>query len=232
MSNTHYYGAAYGPQSSHVNCWISKETGEIVTNYNLADHTGDHPFTRASRKQYPFLIEMETKAIEEAVHKMLYGQARRRDTAIEKFQYAFLVTWGRGGSSVHIDEEPGCSCTQNGYGFSAEDLEEIDRLQIPFVDTRTVPDKIAAAMIGFPMWPSKPDRADNAPWGPISYAPIPVLAALYARIGATVKHIELAEINAEQFRSYSTRERLAVEGFQHNDPVKLGTAMMMAREEN
>jgi hypothetical protein len=59
-------------------------------------------------------------------------------------------------------------------------------LGIQVIDTTTIPDSEITATPMFPMASMTPD---DPPWGSCSYAPVAVVAALYAALGATLYNI-------------------------------------------
>lgn len=204
------FGLAWSSSSpAHVNVWLETEadgTDKLTVSYNLMDSTGDHPFPKrkpTGKKLAPLwkeLCECRDKAIAQAREKRDYAAARSKGPKGGRFEFAYLATWGRGGTTVYFDEKPDGSARLHGYGFSDDELAQIDALGIPFIDSRTIPDDRICNAISLPMAPDKPDRHDAAPWGPLSRCPLDVLAWLYADLGATVRNITPRRPAAEELR--------------------------------
>lgn len=227
----HYFGSHWSEtvQGLHTGVWLDENGAETAATYNVMDSTGDHDVSKIRRKDAKIKKEIKTSyalALKNAEERKAYADARRVDTSFEHLQYCFLVTKGRGGVSWYKDESPDSRSKVSGYAITEDELREIDRLGIPFVDSTTIPDDLIIKTIGFPMFPSKPEESDTAPWGSLSVAPISVVAALYARIGATVRNITLAELSDDMFRSNSAKEALAIQGWFGNRPELIGEAMM------
>lgn len=141
--------------------------------------------------------------------EMAYAAARRRDTAFKDFEFAFLVTWGLGGTTVHNDYSKDSTSQLQGYGFNEAEVAEIDRLGIPFIDKRCVrEDILVAASICGPLAPSRPNETDPAPWHALSAVPVPVLAAWWSRHGAIVRNVT-PDFNALSNMGERQREILA-----------------------
>lgn len=213
-----------------ASCWIDDQ-GIVTKSYNMSDHTGEHSRVRAKDKARA--IEIKSAMVEaekEARAKMAYAAARKRETTIKNLEYAFLVTNGRGGHTIYADQAPDQTSRIEGYGLTVEEIAEIDRLKIPFIDSKVIPDNLIYYTISFPMPPSRPNQYDAAPWGGMSNCPIPILAACYARLGATVRNVELPELRKEDFRTLSQKEDLALRGFWWNNEEMVSTAMLMENE--
>jgi|WetSurMetagenome_2_1015567.scaffolds.fasta_scaffold285514_2 hypothetical protein len=208
-------------------------SGEIISlEYNMSDHSGYHAVNDPHPAGIEIIAELNSMAavaILDAQVKHAYRMERRRETDFSQFRYAFLATWGRGGSTVYHDEQPDCSSELQGYGFTDVELDEINRLSIPFVDTRTMPFKSACATMRLPMWPSKLHKADSAPWSSLSYAPVPKLAYLYKALGATVRNLEVQVVLPEELRGMQDWEAKALAGYTTGNSTLLMEAMMEAR---
>lgn len=236
-----FMGHAWSDSRSYSAHATVNRDGKVVgrREYNIMDGTGGHDIYRphkAARPYLPQLKELVGKAIGDALAKKDYRAARRRDTKFPDLAFAFLVTSGRGGHSIYIDSDPDSSSTLSGYGLEGKDqdhLAEIDRLGIPYIDSRTVPDdKIVGATFNFPMYPNKPGKADPAPWGGMSFAPIPVIAWMYHSIGAIVRNVEMVKPEPGQLRSLKDYERIGLIGYTSGNEGMVGAAMMMARQES
>ena len=213
---------------------VVHEDGRIERTYNIGDSTGEHQLgdghvTNPVRlKELADLIEL---AVEDGKRELAYRLARRRQTEVESLQYAFLVTVGRGGHTIYQDEEPGCESQLQGYGLSPDELLEIARLQIPFVNTTTIPDKRAMLMLRLPMWPAKPGKFDSPPWGGMSFAPIEVIAWLYMKLGATVAHIVMRPPAPGELRDMTLGERTALKGWVSGQESMVAEGMMLCHME-
>jgi hypothetical protein len=233
-----YFGSANsaGYQAGYsVYAWVNTATGKpTAVTYNLSDSTGDHPVAGLGRRKdldsnlVAAIRAAAQQAIDKAKEAMAYAKARSRDTTEKDLEFAFLVTEGRGGHSIYMDEASDSTSTLQGYGLSAERLAEIHRLHIPFVDTGTIPDELAHHMISMPMWPGKPEKFDRAPWGSMSYAPIEVAAWMYQALGATVYHITPRKPLPEELRNLSPKEAKAMRGWLTNDEGMVAEAMLMS----
>lgn len=226
-----------GEFNAMVTVTVAMESGLVESSYyNLGDRSGDHLFgsryTANAELLQPELRAMRLEAMADAQKKRVYSIARRRDTPIENLRYAFLVSQGRGGHTIWCDEDPGCESQIQGYGLTPEELAEIDRLRIPYVDTRTIPDKHLGALLALPIWPPKPHKADPAPWGGLSYAPIEVLGALHEKLGAIVRNITCRMPRQDEIRPMKSWEAACLRAFLAGDEVGVGLAMQAAREED
>lgn len=221
-------GSAWG-ENGHVFLSVDEFTGELIhREYNLSDSTGPHAIEhphKAGRAILPEIKLMAKQALDKAVKAFQYRAERRKDTSFEKLQFAFLATWGRGGHIIYMDESNDSSSTLSGYGFTTEELAEIDRLGIPFVDSRSIPDDLICQTISFPMYPGKPDQAENAPWGGFSYAPIDVCAWLYQSLGATVRNITPRAPLESELRNCSSAEVKAFRGYTSGNTAMLAEGM-------
>lgn len=233
-----FMGHAWSDSRSYSAHVTVNRDGKVVgrREYNIMDGTGGHDIYhphQAAKHLIPQLKELVGKAIGDALAKKDYRAARRRDTHMPSLAFAFLATSGRGGHSIHVDSDPDSSSTISGYGLTMEVLQEIDRLGIPYIDTTTVPnDKIVGATFNFPMYPNKPGKADPAPWGGMSFAPIPVIAWMYHSIGAIVRNVEMVKPEPGQLRSLKDYERIGLIGYTSGNEGMVGAAMMMARQES
>lgn len=229
---TDVHGFAYGEGFS-VHVQVDRLTGEILyESYNMSDSTGDHRTRyphKPGRAKLPEIKAAVVKAIGEARERIEYKNVRRRDTEFSDLRFAFLVTWGRGGHSVYMDEDAQSSSTLQGYGLTPEEIAEIDRLGIPFVDTRTIPDDKILAVLSLPMWEQKLGKHDPAPWGGMSYAPVEVLAYMYRSLGATVRNITPRKPEAHELRNMHQWEKNALVGYTSGNEVMLMEAMIEAR---
>lgn len=91
---------------------------------------------------------------------------------------------GRGGWTLH----PRSGVTVSNYvGMDSCYPRACIMMGIPVIDSTTIPDSEISQSILFPMAAINPDLP---PWGSCSYAPVAVVAALYAAIGATLYHIK------------------------------------------
>ena len=237
MKNQNVMGMEFGSIGSihpHVAVWITSD-GEITSEvYNLSDSTGGHEFDKPHLNIGPILdglLDLRSKALATAVSKLQYREARRRVTTVENLEFAYLACQGRGGHTIYVDEERDSQCQIQGYGLRPEELAEIDRLGIPYVDTRTVPDANLGMLIRLPMWPGKPDKFDPAPWGGMSFAPIEVLAWMHQQIGSTVRNVAPRKPEPGQIRDMHKWEMAAIRGYQTGDTALLSSAMSAARGE-
>lgn len=226
-----YYGCdcrGNGPES--VSVWTNPDGIITAESYNLSDHKGERSF-RGLRRSNPLraeLLALRDKARAKCVTHRNYLLARLRPTEFAELRFAFLVTWGRGGHSIYSDSAPASSSKLSGYGLNESQLSEIDRLGIPLIDSRGVPDTRIYDTVSFPIPPSRPDQFDAAPWGPLSTAPIEVIAGLYASIGATVRNITPAGPDVlSQVRGWNRKESLAYVGWVSNRPDMVGQAMSL-----
>jgi hypothetical protein len=91
---------------------------------------------------------------------------------------------GRGGWTLH--PKPGVQVSNYG-DMESEYPQACLILGIPVIDSTTIPDsKITVT----PMFPMASLTPDDPPWGSCSYAPVAVVAALYAALGATLHNIK------------------------------------------
>ena len=228
----HYFGSHWSDtvQGLHTSVWLDEDGKENAATYNVSDYTGDHDVNKPRRKDASIKKEIQScykAALAEAIAKKQYADARRRDTKCDHLKYCFLVTKGRGGVTWYTDEAPDTTSKTSGYAITDEEIDEINRLKIPFVDSTTVPEELIFNSVSFPMYPGKPDNDEPGPWGSLSFAPISVVAALYARIGAVVKNIDIAELSEDMFRQNSVKELMAIRGWTTGNAEMLGKAMTM-----
>lgn len=226
-----FFGHAWAEGSMKSAMCNVDASGKITyESYNLSDSTGEHSYRSKHGRTpdfEPILKDLRARARADAIADFEYAQARRRETSSPDLRYAFLVTWGRGGTSVYIDARKGATSTLQGYGFSADELAEIERLQIPFIDTRTIPDDRALSMISLPLFPARADGrdCDAAPYGPLSVCPIPTAAALYAALGATVRYIDLDPDPWPKLRGATARESALYSSYSRGDEIAFSNAL-------
>jgi hypothetical protein len=238
-------GTSWGSHFGLENCWASvwchidtEQEGRdgLRITYNLSDCSGEHDFpARKPRKgpiadSWELFLRMKEAAVSAAENEIAYKFARFRETPLKCLEYAFLVTIGRGRTTVHTDELPNSSSTISGvFASEGELIAEVDRLGIPFVDSRTVPnDRISVLAISGPIWPCKPEKFDAAPWGGLSKAPLSVMAGLYRHFGAIVRNFpEVTPFDPANFRALSIRESTALHGWATNNEALVARAMIM-----
>jgi hypothetical protein len=173
--------------------------------YNLMDKTGDHAYPSNHFNE----LDEETKAIvfrclalaeEESVKNYKYAKERERDTIFEHLKYCFLVTVGYGGVTWHIDEKEDTTSKIEGYHIDDDEMAEINRLNIPFVDITSIPlNNCITPSISGPLPPTKANRYDAQPWHSLSNVPLDVYCAWWEHFGAIVKNIKPADLQPQMF---------------------------------
>lgn len=172
-------------------------------------------------------------------HKQLREQgnaaeARRRENASVRSNVKSLretianhgyLTLGRGGFSLHPNDNTYIS----GYGCDDGLARIALQLGIATIDSRSIPDSLIHQSIKLPL--VRLVSYDPAPWGGMSYAPLPVVAALYQRLGATIHNLEVVEPAPDQLRGYKQWEADALIGYQTGNTAMLGKAMLDSRDE-
>ena len=232
MTKKMYHGMHWLRDGNYgsVSCWIDSD-GEKTITYNLSDHTGDHEFPKRKTKKlahiWDKLIDAREHAIADAIANKEYTEARRRPGASERFAFVFAVTIGRGGFTFYCDESRDSTSTVQGYHLTDDEIAEIDRLGIPFIDSRTISDDNIGMTISFPMIGRRAGESDPAPWGSLSHAPLDVIAGLYHSIGATVRNIAPRMPEPHELRSDTLKEKMAIAGYFGHNPELLGAAIMM-----
>jgi hypothetical protein len=120
------------------------------------------------------------------------------------------LTIGRGGWTLHHSRHGWTS----GYGADTSGtVRAARRLGVPVIDSRTVPDDLIGLTLPAPI-PAHPDmdEPDAPPWGSFAKAPLPVIEALYHRMGATLDNVDpstLPALDPQDFVSKHLQEFLS-----------------------
>lgn len=207
-------------------CRIAADGTLVHEDYNLCDSTGPHPYRKGKKNAscWTALLEMREEARANARAALAYANERRRETTFVNLRYAWLVTEGRGGHTIEIDEERNVRASCQGYGLSAEELVEIERLKIPFIDTRTIPDRMIYETVSLPMVCDPQRKPDSAPYGSLSFAPLAVVAAAKKALGATVRNCPLDFEGAKQIHCLAKHDA-ALAAYIAGDELALSRAM-------
>lgn len=210
-----------------VTCAINGDS--VSFTYNLMDRSGEHALPKEPNEKlspiWKHLMIAKDLARKEAEADKAYADKRSRGRVGGPFEFAFLIILSKNGYSQHDDFHPESSRIHGGGSLSAEDLREIEELKIPLIDTRSMTKEGIGQSNQFPMPPHHPGGHDQAPWGPLSYAPVDVIASLYEAIGAVVKNIETRPIKKEELQKGLIREWLAMRGWFTNRSDLLAIAM-------
>jgi len=207
MSSDIFTGYAHGDGGHSVS--VAKDITGLTSHtdrFNLCDRSGDHTFTSKKYQELTDEIKASLATLRKQAKQDLsanidYAAARRHDTSVDYLRYAFLVTVGRGGYTIYVDEKKDTTSRIEGYVIEPEMMSEIDRLGIPYIDSTVIDYGITTIAICGPMPCGKPDQFDPSPWGSISYTSVDGLASLYAAFGAIVKNITPAAFDPKNYGS-------------------------------
>lgn len=135
-----------------------------------------------------------------------YALQRRHDTQIMDLLYAFLIIRYSRKTCFFWDKYPG-----QRYSFERRwlpDAVDAERhlLGIPFFDCESLPDRTAESVL--PLIPASPEATDPPPWNELTTAPLPVLAACCAAIGAQIYDCPLDMEGLKQVETLERFERL------------------------
>jgi hypothetical protein len=211
--------------SLSVTVW--ERDGEETSEYNLSDYKGGQEISKIGKrnKLYPLVQGLLAECRDKIAAEKVYRAERERPGVCDNLKFAFLVKVGRGGVTVYIDEKPDGSCRLSSYGRTY--VDEAIKAGIPVIDTTAVSDDRIFDSLKFPMVPDKPGREHAGPWTGMSFAPIPVLAALYKNIGATVHNVEPDFEGAKNVRGFTIKEMACLVGYETGDSTMLMAGMNM-----
>ena len=153
--------------------------------------------------------------------------------ALREAREGGYLTIGRGGHTLHrYDNRSGSASTQ-GYEQNLEGTTGkcCLLLGIPIIDSTTIPDSIIAQTCSLPMGKRNLEMCDAPPWGGMSFAPLPVVAAAYEALGATLYNIEPDREALKHLRGFKAWEAKAIRSFSSGDEGGLFQAMQASREE-
>lgn len=120
-------------------------------------------------------------------HRTARGAVRRIRQALDNGGFAKS---GRGGHSLHYGR--GHQIQGLGPPEQPGELRAAILAGVPYIDTRAIPDLRIGWAALIPM--ADPGRADPAPWGSLSLAPLPVVARLYQALGARILNLDLRDV--------------------------------------
>jgi hypothetical protein len=179
------------------------------------------------------LLRLREEARNDAKHRKAYADERRRETEDADLLFAFLVTVGRHGHTIYCDRAPDSSMSIQGYGLCEEQRAEIHRLEIPYIDKRTVPERIlTTAVLHSPLPPRKLRECDPPPWSALSTAPLAVYAAFWQRFGAEVAHVIPDVGQLRCVTGLQKTEATLISAFSRGDSIALFQAMNVLNAPN
>lgn len=168
-------------------------------------------------------------------HKQLrdYGhieKARKRENQsirsnVSQFREAIVtegayLSIGRGGHTLHLH-----NCTISGYEDANGPTAQICRkLNIPIINTTTIPDKIVILATKLPLV-AVGDKPENPPYGSLSYAPLPVVAGMYAQLGATIENLDFVANAMSQLTIKPQHDKL-IQAFASGNELELAKLLL------